>query len=152
MARTTSPQHADGKAKTGHLKSPETCGACHQSVLSEWESSSHGVLWKEGKDGPVCVDCHVDEHDVKDPTSAEMRKHIPTDCGGCHEEGLETFRDSFHGKATALGWTSVAMCSDCHTPHQTLPASNPRVQRPPGQPQGDLRLPATPGKSRRRGS
>ena len=25
--------HADDKAKTGHIKSPETCGACHQSVL-----------------------------------------------------------------------------------------------------------------------
>jgi cytochrome b subunit of formate dehydrogenase len=117
--------HADDKAKTGHLKSPETCGACHQSVLKDWEASSHGLLWKEGKDGPVCVDCHLDEHDVKDPTTAEMREHIPADCGSCHEEGLETFRDSFHGKATALGWSSVAMCSDCHTPHQNLPASNP---------------------------
>ena len=117
--------HADDKAKTGHIKSPETCGACHRSVLREWETSKHGALWKDGKEGPVCVDCHVDEHDVKDPTSAEMREHIPTDCGGCHEEGLETFRDSFHGKATALGWSSVAMCSDCHTPHHNLSASDP---------------------------
>jgi cytochrome b subunit of formate dehydrogenase len=117
--------HADDKAKTGHIKSPETCGACHQTVLKEWATSTHGLLWKDGKAGPVCVDCHVDEHKVEDPTSAAMRKHIPTDCGGCHEEGLETFRDSFHGKATALGWSAVAMCSDCHTPHRNLPASDP---------------------------
>ncbi len=119
-------KHADGKAKTGHLKSPETCGACHQAVLTEWETSTHGKLWKEGMDGPVCVDCHFDEHKVLDPTSPQMRQHIPTDCGGCHEEGLETFRDSFHGKATALGWSSVAMCSDCHTPHRNLPVSDPQ--------------------------
>ena len=116
----------DAKAKTGHLKSPETCGACHQTVLGEWEASTHGQLWTDGKDGPVCVDCHVNEHKVLDPTSAEMRKQFPVECGSCHEEGLETFRDSFHGKATALGWSSVAMCSDCHTPHSNLPASDPR--------------------------
>ena len=118
--------HAADKAKTGHLKSPETCGACHQNVLKEWQESTHGKLWHEGKKGPVCVDCHVDEHNVEDPTSAAMRKHIPTDCGGCHQEGLETFRDSFHGKATELGWSTVAMCSDCHTAHQNLPASDPK--------------------------
>jgi cytochrome b subunit of formate dehydrogenase len=39
---------------------------------------------------------------------------------------MASFRDSFHGKASALGWASVAMCADCHTPHQNLPASDPR--------------------------
>lgn len=120
-------KHADDKAKTGHLKSPETCGACHASVLKTWqEESAHGKAWVAGKDGPVCVDCHMDEHGVSDPTSAASRQQMPGHCGGCHKEGLETFRDSFHGKATALGWSSVAMCSDCHTPHKNLPASDPR--------------------------
>jgi thiosulfate reductase cytochrome b subunit len=120
-------KHADDKAKTGHLKSPETCGACHETVLKVWQDeSAHGTAWKEGKDGPVCVDCHVDEHNIKDPTSAEVRKHMPSECGDCHKELVETFRDSFHGKATELGWSTVAMCSDCHTPHQNLPASDPR--------------------------
>jgi cytochrome b subunit of formate dehydrogenase len=117
--------HADEKAKTGHMKSPETCGACHQTVLKEWEESAHGALWKDGKPGPVCVDCHVNEHNIADPKSAEVRKLMPVECGGCHEEDLHTFRDSFHGKATALGWTSVAMCSDCHTAHRNLPTSDP---------------------------
>ncbi|MFO1408121.1 MAG: hypothetical protein U1F08_11395 [Steroidobacteraceae bacterium] len=117
----------DPKAKTGHAKAPETCGKCHTSVLVEWQDqSTHGALWKDGKNGPVCTTCHMDEHSVMDPTSAEMRKHTPADCGGCHEEQSETFRDSFHGKATELGWTSVAVCSDCHTPHANLPASDPR--------------------------
>ena len=120
-------KHDAASAKTGHLKSPETCGACHATVLKQWEEeSAHGLAWKESRNGPVCVDCHVDEHGVKDPTSAAMRMHMPSDCGGCHKEGIETYRDSFHGKATELGWTSVAMCSDCHTPHQSLPASDPR--------------------------
>jgi len=120
-------KHDAEKARTGHLKSPETCGACHTEVLKHWQDeSAHGIAWKEGRNGPVCVDCHMDEHGVNDPTSAAMRKHVPGDCGNCHKELMESFRDSFHGKATELGWSSVAMCSDCHTPHQSLAASDPR--------------------------
>jgi cytochrome b subunit of formate dehydrogenase len=118
--------HADEKAKTGHLKSPETCGKCHTTVLAEWSESAHGALWKEGKDGPVCIDCHLDEHSVKDPTAADMRKHMPSDCGGCHQELMKSFRDGFHGKATELGWTEVATCADCHTAHSSLAPSDPR--------------------------
>jgi cytochrome b subunit of formate dehydrogenase len=96
-------------------------------VLKQWkDESAHGKMWQEGKKGPVCTDCHVDSHSVKDPTSAAMRKHLPGDCGGCHKKDIETYRDSFHGKASELGWSAVAMCSDCHTPHQNLPASDPR--------------------------
>jgi cytochrome b subunit of formate dehydrogenase len=117
----------DPAAKTGHAKVPETCGACHTTVLKHWEDeSTHGELWKEGKDGPVCTTCHMDQHTISDPTSAAMRMHFPGECGNCHKESIVSFRDSFHGKATELGWTSVAMCSDCHTPHQNLPASDPR--------------------------
>jgi len=124
----------DPRAKTSHQKSPETCGSCHELVLKHWrDESAHGALWSEGKtgangqEGPVCTTCHVDSHSVRDPTSAAMRKHIPGDCGSCHEEVMKSFRDSFHGKASELGFTTVAMCSDCHTPHQNLPASDPRA-------------------------
>ena len=117
----------DQRSRMGHAKSPETCGACHETVLKHWkDESAHGLAWQAGRKGPVCTDCHVDSHSVKDPTSAAMRKHVPNDCGNCHEDVIETFRDSFHGKASELGWSSVAMCSDCHTPHQNLAASDPR--------------------------
>jgi cytochrome b subunit of formate dehydrogenase len=120
-------KHEEEKAKMGHMKSPEACGACHSTVLREWaDESVHGALWKEGKDGPVCIDCHVKEHEVHDPTTAAEREAMPMQCGNCHEEDLHTFRDSFHGKATALGWSQSAMCSDCHTPHKNLPATDPR--------------------------
>ena len=124
----------DPRAKTSHEKSPEMCGSCHDLVLKHWrDESTHGALWVSGKpdaaghEGPVCTTCHVDSHSVRDPTSAKMRQHIPGDCGGCHQEVMKSFSDSFHGKASHLGMTSVAMCSDCHTPHQNLPASDPRA-------------------------
>ena len=128
----------DPRAKTSYQKAPETCGKCHELVLKQWrDESAHGVLWREGKagadgrEGPVCTTCHVDSHSVRDPTSAAVRKHMPTVCGSCHKEVMKSFRDSFHGKATQLGFTSVAMCSDCHTPHQNLPASDPAREHPP---------------------
>ncbi|HUF78685.1 MAG TPA: cytochrome C, partial [Thermoanaerobaculia bacterium] len=42
-----------------------------------------------------------------------------------HQESLASYRDSFHGQVTDLGFVTAATCSDCHTPHANLPASNP---------------------------
>ena len=114
------------ESRTSPQKSPETCGSCHEFILAKWTDSTHGQMWKEGKEGgPLCIDCH-DAHDVQDPTTIAMRQQFPNECGNCHEKYNETFRASFHGKATGIGRAGAAMCSDCHTPHANLPASDPR--------------------------
>ncbi|MBK7901608.1 MAG: hypothetical protein IPJ97_00680 [Proteobacteria bacterium] len=123
-------RHDAAGARTSHAKSPETCGDCHKGILKEWDESAHGALWREGKDGPVCSTCH-EAHAIQDPTTAAMRTHMPSDCGNCHEELYKSFHDSFHGKASAVGHGSAAMCSDCHTPHHNLPASDPRSSTHP---------------------
>ncbi|HET7204801.1 MAG TPA: cytochrome c3 family protein [Steroidobacteraceae bacterium] len=113
-------------ARTSFAKSPETCGECHKGILKEWDESAHGALWRDGRTtGPVCSTCH-EAHAVQDPTTVAMRQHMPSDCGNCHADLYKTFHDSFHGKATGVGHESAAMCSDCHTPHHNLPASDPR--------------------------
>jgi len=117
---------SDPASRTSAAKSPETCGSCHEFILAAWTESMHGQLWKEGKEGgPLCVTCH-DAHDVVDPTSQQMREEFPHECGNCHERENATFHSSFHGKATDIGRAGAAMCSDCHTPHHNLPASDPR--------------------------
>ena len=117
---------SDPASRTSAAKSPETCGSCHEFILAAWNESTHGQMWKEGKDGgPLCIDCH-EAHDVQDPTSIEMRQKFPHECGNCHEKYNATFHASFHGKATDIGRQAAAMCSDCHTPHHNLPASDPR--------------------------
>jgi len=55
----------------------------------------------------------------------EARLKAPEACEQCHSGRFSTFRDSFHGQSTDLGFTTAAICSDCHTPHQNLPASDP---------------------------
>ena len=118
-------RHNSKGARTSHAKSPETCGSCHEGILKVWTDSAHGQLWKDGKDGPVCATCHQ-AHAIQDPTTVAARGAMPQECGNCHDELLKTFHDSFHGKSTSVGRKQAATCSDCHTPHQNLPASDPR--------------------------
>ena len=116
----------DKRAPMSHANSPEMCGTCHSILLDRWENhSTHGQIWQEGReDGPVCITCHS-SHAIEDPTRGKTRLKFPETCGGCHEKYITTFRDSFHGQATSLGFVTGAICSDCHTPHENLPAADP---------------------------
>jgi len=106
-------------------RTPETCGTCHELLLNKWvEQSAHGRAWKEGSEGPACTTCHS-SHGVTRPTDAAARLKFPETCGNCHDNGYSSFRDSFHGQATDLGFVASAICSDCHTPHANVPASDP---------------------------
>ena len=113
------------RAKTAHANSPEMCGSCHSLLLNEWkDQSAHGLAWQAEEEGPICVDCHS-SHQIGDPTTYDARHASTQNCGGCHEEYLTTFRDSFHGKAVHLGMEGGATCADCHTPHKNLAADDP---------------------------
>ena len=118
--------------KSGDPRSPlspvnqiKTCGACHKTILAEWKSSAHGALLAAGKDGPVCSSCH-EPHAIKRPDTANVRHEVAGRCGHCHDDVVASFRDSFHGKASALKNAQAAVCADCHTPHANLPKSNPK--------------------------
>jgi cytochrome b subunit of formate dehydrogenase len=117
-------RHIDADSRSSHQKSPETCGSCHEGILKVWTDSAHGQAWRENRDGPVCATCHQ-AHSIQDPTTLQSREDMPHECGNCHDELLKTFHDSFHGKASSVGRRQAATCSDCHTPHMNLPASDP---------------------------
>ena len=114
-------------APTTRAHAPEMCGECHSLLFEAWQdSSAHGLAWADGDDeAPVCTDCHS-SHEIVEPTSAQNRLAYANNCGGCHGEFLSTFRDTFHGKANDLGFVEGASCADCHTPHNNLPADDPR--------------------------
>jgi thiosulfate reductase cytochrome b subunit len=125
-AHRIEPHNAPG-ANDSHQKAPEVCGKCHAGVLRTWESqSAHGKAWQEhNADGPVCTTCH-NAHAIREPTRGSTRLGFPEECGNCHGARYTSYRGSFHGKATDLGFQASAICSDCHTPHANLPASDPR--------------------------
>jgi len=118
---------SDPHSSLSRAHTPETCGSCHLYVLDTWKAeSAHGIGWVEGSTAvPVCTTCHT-QHVAKVFTKRSELLKTPETCGGCHGDKYSTYRGSFHGKATQLGFLTGAICSDCHTPHRNLPADDPR--------------------------
>ncbi len=105
---------------------PATCGRCHEGVLREFDESVHGEALKGGNPtAPACQDCHT-AHDIQRAETETWRLDVIRECGTCHTESIRTYRDTFHGQVTALGFTRVAACADCHTSHQIFPAGDER--------------------------
>lgn len=119
----------DRTSHTNHLNIAATCGRCHLGVEAIYDRSVHGQLLAAGdKRGPVCSDCHT-AHDIENPTNAHFKAGSDQRCGKCHEDRLSHYRETYHGKAMALGRPNVApdvaACYDCHGHHDVLPVSNP---------------------------
>lgn len=116
----------DPASKVYRTNIPATCGACHAGILADYFEGVHASAVRDGKlASPVCVDCHT-AHEIARVETAAWRLEIIRECGTCHGESLRTYRDTFHGQVTALGFTRVARCSDCHGSHRILPVSDPR--------------------------
>jgi nitrate/TMAO reductase-like tetraheme cytochrome c subunit len=116
---------ADTKSRVNHANVPETCGSCHAGIRAVYETSVHAAALHEGNPrAPVCVDCHT-AHDTQ-VADATWKSALVKECGTCHQESLRTFRDTFHGKVSALGFVRAATCADCHGAHGILPKRDPR--------------------------
>ncbi len=107
----------------------KTCGKCHLKIEEVYNKSVHGQLMAKGDPrAPVCSDCHT-PHQIESPTGAHFKAISDQRCGGCHQDRLAHYRDTYHGKAMALGKPNVApdvaACYDCHGHHDVLPASDP---------------------------
>jgi cytochrome b subunit of formate dehydrogenase len=119
----------DRDAPINHANIAKTCGKCHVGIEEIYDKSVHGQLLAKGDSrGPVCTDCHT-AHDVETPQNGHFKMISDQRCGKCHEDRLEHYRETYHGKAMALGKPSVASevaaCYDCHGHHDVLPPSNP---------------------------
>lgn len=122
---------ADSVESSVHRKNiPTTCGACHVGVAEVYERSAHGVAARQGRRSasgraaPVCVDCHS-AHGIVRADQPQWLLGVVEECGSCHERLYQTYFETYHGKVTRLGFTIAAKCSDCHTPHNMRPASDP---------------------------
>jgi cytochrome b subunit of formate dehydrogenase len=107
----------------------KTCGKCHLGIEEKYEKSIHGMLLAKGDSrAPTCNDCHT-SHQIETHTNTHFKQASDARCGKCHEESLKHYRDTYHGKAMALGRPNiaddVAACYDCHGDHNILPVSNP---------------------------
>jgi hypothetical protein len=102
-----------------------TCGRCHVGILNTYRNSIHGKLAAEGKsEAPVCTDCHT-SHEIIQPDKVAFKLASGDRCGKCHEDRIEHYRETFHGKALALGRSGGAACYDCHGHHDIVPINDP---------------------------
>jgi hypothetical protein len=118
--------HTDPGSHVYRTAVPATCGSCHAGINEKFANGVHAAALKKGDSrAPSCADCHT-AHGVQRVDNERWRLAVTGECGSCHAQVVESFRRTFHGKVTELGFTSVAACADCHGAHDILPASNPK--------------------------
>jgi len=112
---------AGPQARVFRANIPATCGGCHAGIREHYDSSVHAAALKSGNPkAPVCIDCHT-AHDIQRADTDAWRAAVTKECGGCHAESQKTYRDTFHGQVTSLGYQRVATCADCHGSHDIKP-------------------------------
>jgi cytochrome b subunit of formate dehydrogenase len=119
----------DRSSSVNHANVAATCGVCHLGIEQTYNASIHGqILAKGDPSGPVCTDCHS-AHQIEAPGGNNFKARSDERCGRCHQDRLAHYRETYHGKAMALGRpnvaSDVAACYDCHGHHDVLPPSNP---------------------------
>lgn len=116
---------ADRASRVFRANIPATCGKCHAGIEQRYDAGIHAAAVKRGDmHAPTCADCHT-AHSIQRADTEAWRLSVTAECGSCHDKVVASYRRTFHGKVTELGFARVAACSDCHGAHDILPASNP---------------------------
>lgn len=100
----------------------ERCMQCHSDITAEYKNSIHYKDTKEGRNA-YCSDCHSSHSIFKkqDKRALSYTNNVPKTCTKCHKHNvLESYEESFHGKAISLGSKKAASCNDCHGSHKIL--------------------------------
>jgi cytochrome b subunit of formate dehydrogenase len=118
-----------------------TCGQCHVGLEEMYQTSVHGQeLAKGNPEAPVCSDCHT-AHAITRTDTPGFMLDIVAECGQCHDKPrpgsdrktslYRTYRRSYHGQATSLGFTRGARCSNCHGAHDVRRITDPESRLSP---------------------
>ena len=119
------------------------CASCHQDLWKKYEEkgiaaqmqrmgvvvenieayndSFHAKPTKTGFKAS-CDDCHH-SHEFNVPSRGSVKRSdwhltIPEVCAGCHEDALDEYMNSTHGKEALQEHNpKAAVCTDCHTTH-----------------------------------
>jgi cytochrome b subunit of formate dehydrogenase len=115
-----------------HLGVSDLCGTCHEDQLKTWGKSVHGreIKQKRNTKSADCADCHT-AHNVANSSSNAAKLAITANCGNCHEDAYDSYRATYHGKVSTLGFTYTAKCFNCHGSHDVEPSKNPKSMMHP---------------------
>jgi hypothetical protein len=117
---------ADALSRVNRANIPATCGACHEGIKTQYAAGVHGTASSSGNGrAPVCADCHS-AHQIQRADVSAWQLDVIRECGTCHVSNIRTYRDTFHGQVTSLGFVRVATCAACHGAHAILPSADER--------------------------
>ena len=131
--------HGTHAVKPAARMGPESCAACHATVVQAYQASVHGVALAHGDtEASRCRDCHGPAHGVLshlDSASTVSRARLAETCAHCHANRELTtrrkitipaaytlYKESVHGRSQDPG---AATCNDCHESHDLRRASDP---------------------------
>ena len=142
----------DRDSPINHANVAKTCGKCHLGIEETYNQSIHGQLLAKGD--PRGPGLHRLPHRARNRESRRARisrRSATSAAASATRTGWQHYRDTYHGKAMALGRPNVApevaACYDCHGYHDVLPPSDPRVApfaRPTSWPPASNAIPAPP--------
>jgi cytochrome b subunit of formate dehydrogenase len=118
----TAPEKASWR-----LGSPALCGErCHTEQLETYRGSVHGkeLLDKHNAKSAACSDCHT-AHSVGNTSASPIKLAITANCGNCHAANYKSYKATYHGQISTLGYANTAKCFDCHGSHDILAVKNP---------------------------
>ncbi len=116
---------SEPNSRVARANVPDTCGGCHQREKTVFLKGMHGQMQQAGNAvAPVCIDCHG-AHSIKRASTPEWQNAVVGACGNCHDDFITSFRHTYHGKVTTMGFGKVATCASCHGAHDVRPASDP---------------------------
>ncbi len=118
---------SDPNSSVNRNRVADTCEKCHYGVAWKIKQSIHNPpVGADNSRFPVCIDCHS-SHDIARISTASFRKQQANECESCHHEQVETYNESYHGRASMLaGGERAATCGDCHGSHNILAGNDPR--------------------------
>ncbi|MFA5405675.1 MAG: cytochrome c3 family protein [Ignavibacteria bacterium] len=104
--------HLDEKMFSGE-------GKGSTKFISEYKTSIHSVIQKDGKQAAGCTDCHgnhtIQQNDPNKPSTSKTK--ILETCSKCHKDVVENFKKSSHGQELLKGNEKAPSCATCHGEH-----------------------------------
>lgn len=125
----------DERSQVHHHNLATTCIKCHEDQaliekhaltskdnIQTYVVSVHGQSNVDDKASraATCNDCHG-WHDIQKadtPESHVSRQSVAKTCGQCHDDVLQEFYSSVHGRLAKEGNPDVPVCTDCHGEHK----------------------------------
>jgi cytochrome b subunit of formate dehydrogenase len=110
----------------------DDCLMCHEDteltknrgerVVSLYVDADKYANSVHGRQDMTCIDCHMD----LDGFDGEHDETLePVDCTMCHDDVMEVFSHSIHGRELAKDNPLAPHCWDCHGAHDIMPPSDP---------------------------